>query len=227
MTTMATMQSPLAQSTMLGPMFSGSYELPLVDGHVFIDRDSQSFRFILNYLRTGILPKKKLKDETFVAELDFFKVVPPLSLLNMNKLDMYPKSLLRLVCEQLEHEGNKKKDYLAAIKNASTSKTESVLNQYAQSKECAVICQSAIKKTKCTYSATGKKHHIQYWWNCKTCLHEDDVGCCAGCRDVCHAGHTMSWVPKNERGNLEGANFGSFYCDCGAGTGCQAMPSRS
>ena len=67
-TTVSTLTSPTAHSSMLSAMFGSShahFPLELDDkGAVFLDRDPQLFRHILNYLRDGQLPLSSLSAAT-------------------------------------------------------------------------------------------------------------------------------------------------------------------
>jgi len=56
-------------------MFSGRYPINKdTDGRYFLDRDSESFRFILNYLRTGkmVYPDSKEIKDLVEADIDYF-----------------------------------------------------------------------------------------------------------------------------------------------------------
>ena len=66
-TTVSTLTSPTGQSSMLHAMFAHSSHFPLElddKGAVFLDRDPQLFRHILNYLRDGSLPLSSLSAAT-------------------------------------------------------------------------------------------------------------------------------------------------------------------
>ena len=65
--------------SMLGAMFSGQYEIPVDNnGHIFIDRDGDLFRFVLNYMRGGslCLPSNFTELDQLIKEADFFQIKP-------------------------------------------------------------------------------------------------------------------------------------------------------
>ena len=65
--------------SMLGAMFSGQYEIPVDNnGHIFIDRDGDLFRFVLNYMRGGslCLPSNFTELDQLIKEADFFQIEP-------------------------------------------------------------------------------------------------------------------------------------------------------
>ena len=62
----------------------------------------------------------------------------------------------------------------------------------------------------CTFSLTQKEFMNQHWYHCHTCSMVDGEGVCTICAKVCHSGHDLSY-----------SKFGSFFCDCGARSGCQ------
>mmetsp|Transcript_16914 Transcript_16914/g.34424 ORF Transcript_16914/g.34424 Transcript_16914/m.34424 type:complete len:218 (+) Transcript_16914:68-721(+) len=64
-----------APESMLAAMFSGRHHQPLdKNGSIFIDRDGQRFRHILNYLRTGSVPSfdASWRYEELMEEADYF-----------------------------------------------------------------------------------------------------------------------------------------------------------
>jgi chemotaxis protein histidine kinase CheA len=84
---------------------------------------------------------------------------------------------------------------------------------------------AAVAKHVCTLKETGEKFVAQQWYHCLTCAPASGAassaprspasaaavhGCCAVCRDICHAGH-----------KLQDMGVTPFYCDCGK-AGCEA-----
>ena len=59
----------------------------------------------------------------------------------------------------------------------------------------------------CTNQQNGLEYIEQNWRNCFTCDPGENLGVCIPCAEKCHIGH-----------NLGEVRFGSFFCDCGAGT---------
>ena len=57
----------------------------------------------------------------------------------------------------------------------------------------------------CTYGATRDNYVSQYMFHCLTCNLVGNLGMCASCAIVCHAGHNVpqpTWAA-------------AFFCDCG------------
>lgn len=67
------------KNSALALFFSGLQPLPKVDGKIFIDRESEPFINLVNFLRTGKYPIVKNKDEEskFQDELSFWKISLP------------------------------------------------------------------------------------------------------------------------------------------------------
>jgi len=62
---------------MLHAMFSGRFDTkPAEDGSYFIDHDRTHFRYILNYLRTGMLvvPQDETVREELLTEAEFYQI---------------------------------------------------------------------------------------------------------------------------------------------------------
>ena len=76
-TSVATLRSK--PTTMLDAMFSGRYKIPRneADGSVFIDRDGEWFRYVLEYLRDGVVDVVGLQAETVrrvKREFEYFNI---------------------------------------------------------------------------------------------------------------------------------------------------------
>ena len=59
----------------LEAMFSGRHELPKVDGKIFINRDPEIFKSVINYLRNNLRLQKINDDEKLdlvMMELEFW-----------------------------------------------------------------------------------------------------------------------------------------------------------
>ena len=80
--------------SMLGALMSGKIPTTLdSQGHVFIDRDGNMFRHILNFLRTSALciPSDFAEMDLLHAEADFFQIEPLVNLLNQHKEEQSSK----------------------------------------------------------------------------------------------------------------------------------------
>lgn len=88
-TALATLQKD--PDSMLCAMFSGKFELKPddEDGAYFIDRDAELFRYILNYLRNGVLhsPNDRTVLEDLLVEARFYQVQ---GLIAQLEREMYP-----------------------------------------------------------------------------------------------------------------------------------------
>lgn len=74
--------------SMLGALMSGKLPTTLdSQGYVFIDRDGNAFRHILNFLRTSALciPSDFVEMDLLHAEADFYQIEPLVNLLNQYK----------------------------------------------------------------------------------------------------------------------------------------------
>lgn len=62
--------------SVLGLLFSGNFNLPMLNDRVFIDRDSVAFTHLITYLRTSKFPlfKSRVEEQLFKEELDFWKI---------------------------------------------------------------------------------------------------------------------------------------------------------
>lgn len=92
----------------------------------------------------------------------------------------------------------------------------------ALSTESAKVLAAA-RDNVCTVTRTGREYVKQVYYRCLTCNLVGNLGCCAVCVSVCHAGHQLE-LPA---ANLE--NSGTFFCDCGIGAGtgkCRALTSN-
>ena len=86
------------RDSMLGAMFDGAFELPTdCNGHYFIDRDGETFRYVLNFLRTHkiCVPDDYKNLELLEAEADYYQIEPLLEIVrdmiskNKNKSGYY------------------------------------------------------------------------------------------------------------------------------------------
>ena len=71
--------------SMLGNMFGGKFALiKQADGSIFIDRDGETFQFILDYLRSGniTLPSNDLQFKKLKLEADFYQIQPLVDIIN-------------------------------------------------------------------------------------------------------------------------------------------------
>eukprot|EP00276_Gloeochaete_wittrockiana_P009449 CAMPEP_0184663258 /NCGR_PEP_ID=MMETSP0308-20130426/47297_1 /TAXON_ID=38269 /ORGANISM="Gloeochaete witrockiana, Strain SAG 46.84" /LENGTH=220 /DNA_ID=CAMNT_0027105863 /DNA_START=113 /DNA_END=772 /DNA_ORIENTATION=- len=72
----------LSQSNFLGSMFSGRFSPESLekdrDGNYFIDRDGTHFRYVLNFLRDGVvtLPSLPSHRKELLSEAEFYQVTP-------------------------------------------------------------------------------------------------------------------------------------------------------
>ena len=67
----------MRKGSMLEAMFSGRHSIkPEEDGSIFIDRDGEHFKLILNYLRDGKLPSGLSNDtrEALAAEAEYYQL---------------------------------------------------------------------------------------------------------------------------------------------------------
>jgi hypothetical protein len=67
----------MRKGSMLEAMFSGRHNIkPEEDGSIFIDRDGEHFKLILNYLRDGNLPSGLSNDtrEALAAEAEYYQL---------------------------------------------------------------------------------------------------------------------------------------------------------
>lgn len=62
--------------SLLAFLFSGKYDLPMLEGKVFIDREGQPFSDMIHYLRTGKFPnfEKKRDSKLLLNELLYWKI---------------------------------------------------------------------------------------------------------------------------------------------------------
>jgi len=80
---------------MLGRMFSSDLGFSLqrdVNGNVFIDRDGETFRHVLNYLRSGFLPSLSTESrEALAHEADYFQIEPLVEALKITSKSTLPQ----------------------------------------------------------------------------------------------------------------------------------------
>lgn len=57
-------------------MFSGRHSLKKFDNQIFLDRDGQTFQYLINYLRSPKTPNFETEDQArlFSEELDFWGI---------------------------------------------------------------------------------------------------------------------------------------------------------
>jgi len=76
--------------SVLCKMFAGAFSLkPESDGSYFIDRDGQAFRYILNYLRDGVLftpTDSEWIEKQLLMEATYFQISPLIKLLNLQNI---------------------------------------------------------------------------------------------------------------------------------------------
>ncbi|KAL6066528.1 FH protein interacting protein FIP2 [Balamuthia mandrillaris] len=88
---------------MLSSMFSGTYKLNKRNGYYFIDRDGTHFRYILNYLRNGILAlplDNKLVCTELLIEAKYYQLNDVIEIIEKEKLhyeELYRKQFLPML----------------------------------------------------------------------------------------------------------------------------------
>ena len=77
-------------NSVLAAYFNSEIKLPKRNGHIFFDRESQSFKYLIYYLENNKLPKFKnnLEEKKFFTELKYWKI--PLHILSKNILKFNP-----------------------------------------------------------------------------------------------------------------------------------------
>ncbi len=60
----------------MSALFSGRHEIPKHGNRYFIDRDGQSFYYLINFLRNGKFPifKDKTEEINFFEELEYWQI---------------------------------------------------------------------------------------------------------------------------------------------------------
>ena len=104
-TSLATIQK--FPDSMIGRMFSGKFNIPVDrNGYIFIDRDGDLFRYILNYMRCGQLnlPLEFKELDQLVFEADFYQINPLLQELHEMKRDADERRRLKEEEEVLSKE---------------------------------------------------------------------------------------------------------------------------
>ena len=69
----------------------------------------------------------------------------------------------------------------------------------------------------CTFTKTGKSHHVDVYWQCTTCDMGDGYSICTTCIKICHFEHDVTYV-----------RYGSHFCDCGekGERSCKSLKSK-
>lgn len=63
-------------NSVLASLFNSDFNLPKRKGHIFLDRDSQSFKLLIYYLNNNKLPKFKnnLEEKKFFEEMNYWRI---------------------------------------------------------------------------------------------------------------------------------------------------------
>ena len=76
-------------NSVLAALFNSDFNIPKRNGHIFLDRDSQSFKLLIYYLENNKLPKFKnnLEEKKFFEELNYWKIPIHISSRNILKFN--------------------------------------------------------------------------------------------------------------------------------------------
>ncbi len=76
-------------NSVLASLFNSDISLPKKNGHIFLDRDSQSFKQLIYYLKTNKLPKFKhnLEEKKFFEEMNYWRIPIHISSTNILKFN--------------------------------------------------------------------------------------------------------------------------------------------
>ena len=76
-------------NSVLASLFNSDINLPKKNGHIFLDRDSQSFKLFVYYLENNKLPefKNNLEEKKFFEELNYWKIPIHISSRNILKFN--------------------------------------------------------------------------------------------------------------------------------------------
>ena len=76
-------------NSVLASLFNSDFNLPKKNSHIFLDRDSQSFKLLIYYLENNKLPKFKnnLEEKNFFEEINFWRIPIHISSTNFLKFN--------------------------------------------------------------------------------------------------------------------------------------------
>ena len=76
-------------NSLLAALFNSDFNIPKRNGHIFLDRDSQSFKLLIYYLENNKLPKFKnnLEEKKFFEEINYWGIPIHISSANILKFN--------------------------------------------------------------------------------------------------------------------------------------------